>query len=63
MDQQNKPSKTLPYTFIAVSVILLLILISGVIGSGKFSIGPLAIILFVVTFIVVGKAWSKKKSG
>ena len=61
MDNKKGPSKTLPITLIAASVVMLLILISGAISSGKFSIGPLAIVLFVVTLIVVWNAWFNKK--
>ena len=60
MAQQNKPSKTLPYTLIAASVIVLLLSINGIISSGKFSIGPGAIILFVATFLVIKNTWWKK---
>ena len=62
MDQKSKSSKTLPYTFIVASVVVLLISISSADSSGKFSVGPLAIILFIATFIVVWKAWFKKNS-
>ena len=60
MEQKNKQSKTLPYILIVASVIVLLILINGAVQSGTFSIGPVAIILFVATGIVVWKTWFKK---
>jgi hypothetical protein len=62
MDQKKPASKTLPYTLIAASSVVLLILISGAMSSGKFSVGPMAIILFAATGIVVWKAWFKKNS-
>lgn len=62
MDQKKKASNTLPYTLIAVSFVVLLIVISSAMSSGRFSIGPMAIVLFAATGIVVWKAWFKKSS-
>ena len=63
MGQKNQTSKTLPFTLIIASVVVLLILISSAISTGKFLIGPPAVALFVVTAIVIWKAWFKKSSG
>lgn len=62
MGQKIQASKTLPFTLIIASAVVLLILISSAISSGTFLIGPLAIVLFVVTAFAVWKAWFKKSS-
>lgn len=63
MVQKIQGSKTLPFTLIIASAVVLLILISSAISSGTFQIGPLAIVLFVVTAVVTWKTWFKKNSG
>jgi len=62
MGQENQASKTLPFTLIIASAVILLILIGSAISAGTFQIGPLAIVLFVVTAVVIWKTWFKKNS-
>jgi|GEM_PF-6909496 len=57
---QNRSSKTLPYTLLFASGVVALVLVAGIVASGQFSIGPIAIVLFVATFIVVKGAFFKK---
>jgi hypothetical protein len=57
----KKTSKTLPYTLLACSLVVLLINVSSMIPESKLSIGPGAVVLLIVTFIVVKRHWFDKE--